>query len=307
MLLEKPIHYHPRYIGVIAVEGAIAMGASRQSPRRLPIPLPVADGQTAGERTIISLLRQAAKDREVAAIILYVDSPGGSALASDLIWQQVAETQKKKPVVAYMGNIAASGGYYVSAPAKHIMSQPTTITGSIGVIMGRISSGGLYEKAHVNRVSLKRGERADLFSDLAPLTEDERTILFEQIQTTYGRFKEVVANGRDLPQDELDPICEGRVWSGRQALERSLVDSHGDFEDALKKAAELAEISLKADERVGTINFHSRSDDTGLLGALLSAEAPGLATAVNLLNLLDKENLAQLHQKPLYLLPFSLK
>jgi protease-4 len=206
-----------------------------------------------------------------------------------------------------MGNIAASGGYYVSAPAKHIMSQPTTITGSIGVIMGRISAGGLYEKARVNRVSLKRGERADLFSDLAPLTEDERAILFEQIQTTYGRFKEVVANGRDLPQDELDPICEGRVWSGRQALERSLVDSHGDFEDALRKAAELAEISLKADERVGTINFHGRSDDTGLLGALLSAEAPGLATAVNLLNLLDKENLVLLHQKPLYLLPFSLK
>jgi protease IV len=307
MLMEKPDHYHRRYVGVISVEGLIAMGVSRHSPSRLPIPLPIADGVTAGERTIIGLLREAEKDREVAAIVLHVDSPGGSALASDLIWRQVAQTQKKKPVLAYMGNVAASGGYYVSAPAAYIMSQPTTITGSIGVIMGRISLGGLYKKARINRVSLSRGEHAELYSDLAPLTEEERQIFFNQIKETYRRFQEVVIDGRGYLPDDIDWVCEGKVWSGRQALEFDLVDGHGDFEDAVNKAAELAEIKLQPDEKIGTINFYGRVEDGGLLGALLSVQAPGVATAVNLLNLLDNQNLAQLRQKPLYLLPFQIK
>jgi len=307
MLMEKPIRYHPQAIGVIAVEGLIAMGVSRQSPSRLPIPLPMADGITAGERTIIGLLRQAEKDREVAAIILHVDSPGGSALASDLIWQQITQTQKKKPVLAYMGNVAASGGYYVSAPAKHIMSQPATITGSIGVLLGRISTAGLYQKVHVNRVSLARGAHAELFSDLAPLNDEERQILFTQIKDTYRRFQDVVMEGRDIVAERLDDIAQGKVWSGRQALALQLVDSHGDFETAVAKATELAGITLHPDEKMGTVNFYARPRETGLLGALLSAEAPGLSEATQLLTLLDGRALAELHQKPLYLLPFLIR
>jgi protease IV len=307
MLMEKAVHYHPRAIGVIAVEGIIAMGASRHAPSRLPIPLPMGEGATAGERTIIGLLREAERDREVAAIILYVDSPGGSALASDLIWRQVAETEKKKPVLAYMGNIAASGGYYVSAPASHIMGQPATITGSIGVIMGRISTGAAFRKVGINRVGLARGEHADLYSDLEPLTEAERQMLFNQIKHAYRRFQEIVMEGRGHLPDDIDYVCEGKVWSGRQALEYELVDSHGDFVDAVNMAAELADIKLRPDERMGTINFHGRTDDASLLGSLLRAEMPGLTTAVHLLNLLDMDKLAQLHQKPLYLMPFTLR
>jgi len=307
MLMEEPVRYHPKAIGVIAVEGLIAMGVSRQSPSRLPIPLPMADGITAGERTIIGLLRQAEKDREVAAIILYVDSPGGSALASDLIWQQIVQTQKKKPVLAYMGNVAASGGYYVSAPAKHIMSQAATITGSIGVLLGRISTGGLYQKVHVNRVSLARGAHAELFSDLAPLNDEERQILFTQLKDTYRRFQDVVMEGRDIAAERLDDIAQGKVWSGRQALAFQLVDSHGDFEAAVAQATELAGITLRPDEKMGTINFYGRPRETGLLGALLSSEAPGLSDAAQLLSLFDGRFLAELQQKPLYLLPFLIR
>jgi protease IV len=307
MLMEKPIHYHPQAIGIITVEGLIAMGVSRQSPSRLPIPLPMADGITAGERTIIGLLRQAEKDREVAAIILYVDSPGGSALASDLIWQQIVQTQKKKPVLAYMGNVAASGGYYVSAPAKHIMSQAATITGSIGVLLGRISTGGLYQKVHVNRVSLARGAHAELFSDLAPLNDEERQILLTQLKDTYRRFQDVVMEGRDIAAERLDDIAQGKVWSGRQALAFQLVDSHGDFEAAVAQATELAGITLRPDEKMGTINFYARPRETGLLGALLSSEAPGLSDAAQLLSLFDGRFLAELHQKPLYLFPYIIR
>src|SRR5690606_35975266 len=155
---------------------------------------------------------------------------------------EIQRISQKKPVLVYMGNTAASGGYYVSAYAKHIMSQALTVTGSIGVFALRLHNQELYNKIGINRVGLDRGSRANLYSGMAPLSDDERVAFHNSIVEAYQQFKQVVAAGRNLPYDELDEICNGRVWTGKQALEHKLVDSHGDFTDAVHKLAELAEL-----------------------------------------------------------------
>ena len=262
-LWQRPYHIGRKGIGVISLEGMITMGESQRPP--VDIPLPLVGGESAGEKTLVQLLRRAEKDENIAAVILHVDSGGGSALASDLIGREVQRMRGKKPVLVYMSNVAASGGYYVAAFAQHIMTQPGTITGSIGVVMGRLNTGGLYEKIGIKRVSLERGERAGLYNDEHPLTADERQVLWEGILHIYGQFKQVVADGRALPYEELDPICEGRVWTGRQALAHKLVDSHGDFVDAIAKAAELADLPYDATHLLPIINFYPDRDENYLL------------------------------------------
>lgn len=256
-LLEKPRQHTRRFIGVVSLEGMITMGPSRQPPINLPIPL--VGGETAGEQTLVGLLRRIEKLNEMAALIFHVDSGGGSALASDLIGRQIEQIATRMPVVVYMGNVAGSGGYYVAAPAKHIMSQQATITGSIGVISAHISSQGLYEKLLVNRVALSRGENAGLYRDSDPLTEREREIFWQTINKTYDQFKQVVAKGRGLTVDEVDTVGGGRVWTGRQALSHKLVDSHGDFLDAIAKAAELAGLPTADIAAISVVNIYPKS------------------------------------------------
>ncbi|MBK8906259.1 MAG: signal peptide peptidase SppA [Anaerolineaceae bacterium] len=286
-----------KFIGVISIEGAINMGSSQSPPIDLPIPL--VGGQIAGEQTLVYLLRQAEQLDDMAGLILYVNSPGGSALASDLIGREIQRLNQKKPVLAYMGNTAASGGYYVSAYARHIMSQPLTVTGSIGVVGFRLHTQGLYEKLGVNRVALNRGEHAGFFSDMRPLTPDERTTWENLVVHAYGQFKEVVAEGRQLPYDELDAICLGRVWTGRQALERQLVDSHGDFIDAVHKVAELANLPDPASHDIPVINLYAKN-------TRFVTPQP-FEIAETLTNLLAPERLQVFNNKPLYLLPFSIQ
>jgi len=196
---------------------------------------------------------------DLAALVLHVDSPGGEAVASELIGREVARLNRKKPVVVYMSNVAASGGYYISAPAAHIVCQPLTITGSIGVYMLRISTAGVYDKISVNRVVNQRGERAGLYRSTAPLTAAERELLWEGVTASYREFKQVVADGRQLPLDSLDPICEGRVWTGRQALAHNLVDSLGSFEDAVQKAAELGGLPAGPDAEIPVVDLFTRT------------------------------------------------
>lgn len=285
-----------KFIGVIGIEGGINMGSSQNPPIDLPIPL--IGGQIAGEQTIVYLLRQAAQLEDMAGLILYVDSPGGSALASDLIGREIHRLNQKKPVLAYMGNTAASGGYYVSAYARHIMSQPLTMTGSIGVVGLRLHTQGLYDKLGVNRVALDRGEHAGFFSDMRPLTPDELTTWQEMIVHTYGQFKKVVAEGRNLPYDELDAICLGRVWTGRQALGHQLVDSHGDFVDAVHTVAELAELD-PAKHDIPVVNLYAKHEHH------LTPQPFELAEQVA--NWLSPERLAAYHQKPLFMSPYFMK
>jgi protease IV len=262
-LMVKPYRIARQAIGVVSLEGMITMGESQRPP--IDIPLPLVGGESAGEQTVVQLLRRAEEDDQIAALILHVDSGGGSALASDLIGRQVQKMAAKKPVLVYMGNVAASGGYYVSAHATTIMSQPGTITGSIGVVMGRLSTGGLYEKLGVTRVSLQQGARAGLYSDEHPLTAEEREVLWQSIVTIYDQFKQVVADGRNLPYETLDPLCEGRVWTGRQALAKGLVDVYGDFVDAIEAAAKLAGLPYDENHFVPVVTMYPERDDSYLL------------------------------------------
>ncbi len=308
-LMEKARRRRKQFIGVVSLEGSIVMGPSRQPPIDLPIPF--LGGAAAGEATLLRLLRQAEEMDNMAALIFHVDSGGGSALASDLIGRQIARIRRKKPVLVYMGNVAASGGYYVSAPAQHIMCQSGTLTGSIGVISGRVSTKGLYEKLNVNQVSLQRGRHAGLYQEMAPLTEEEREIFWAGIVNSYEQFKQVVANGRHLPMDELDAICEGRVWTGRQAQAHQLVDSFGDFVDAVHKAAELAGWQVDDKTALPVANLYPK-DGRYRLPRPFETEPdetpPSTDDALlELGRMLLGEPLPVLDGRPLYLMPFGLK
>ena len=222
-----------RRVGIVQVKGVISRGRSR----RVPVPVPFLGGERAGSESVVAALRGAEKNRRVGAVLLHVDSPGGDALASDLIWREVDRISAKKPVVVLMGNVAASGGYYVAVPAAHVVARRSTVTGSIGVITIRPKADRLYGKLGVNPVGLERGERAGLVDPSRAPTEDELRVLEHQIGLVYDEFKDRVSWGRNLP--DLDPIAGGRVWSGAEALERGLVDGVGGFREAFHKACEL--------------------------------------------------------------------
>ncbi len=232
--------YADKVVGVIGVEGLIVEGSSQSLPLPLPIPIPFVGERLAGSDTIAQALRHAEQDDSIAAVILHVDSGGGSALASDLIAREVKRVRIKKPVVAYMSGAAASGGYYVSAPANAIIAQSLTITGSIGVIVLRPNAAGLDERLNLHRTVLQRGGRTGLLSASTPLSDDERSAILGSLGRAYDDFKQVVVAGRAIDPGEIEPLAGGRVWTGRQALERKLVDELGDFSRAVEKARELA-------------------------------------------------------------------
>jgi protease-4 len=225
-----------KLVAVVQVEGTITGGSSRS----LPIPIPLFGGQQAGAESVAQALRQAERNRRVAAVVLYVNSRGGDAFASDLMWREVLRLRKNKPVVVAMGDAAASGGYYIAAPASAIVAQPATLTGSIGVVSLRPITAGLLERAGVNTVVLSRGAHSGVFSIGQPPSDDERQALRELIATSYAEFKQRVCEGRDMSADRLEPIAGGRVWLGQEALELGLVDQLGGMPEALLKAQELA-------------------------------------------------------------------
>jgi protease-4 len=233
-------------IGVVSLEGMIVPGRSRRSPLPIPIPLPIPNAQ-AGAETISGALRRAEANTRVAAVILVIDSPGGSALASDLISRQVRRLRERKPVVVLMGGTAASGGYYAAALANRIVARPTTLTGSIGVWGGKFTLGNLYDKLGVNRTSLQRGALAGIYSDVTPFSEKERAWIRREMEETYAAFKSLVAKGRGMTEEEVEEIARGRVWTGVQAREIGLVDELGDFDTALALAKELADIETDRD------------------------------------------------------------
>jgi protease-4 len=299
LMMEKPHRRARRYVGVISLEGLISMGASRQPPIDLPIPF--IGGAVAGEQTLVGLLRRAEKLDDMAALIFHVDSGGGSALASDVIGRQIELLAAKKPVVVYMGNVAASGGYYVAALANHIMNQPATLTGSIGVITAKINAIGLYERLSINHVSLERGEHAGLYRDSAPLSEEERELFRRAIGDIYEDFKKVVAQGRHMTTERVNEIGGGRVWTGRQALGHGLVDSHGDFQDAIKKAAELAALPHDDLAAITVVNLFAR-DSGYVLPASRSTQFVEAAARV-----LSGRPILELSGRPLMLLPYDLR
>jgi protease IV len=236
-------------IGVVQLLGTIVPGESRD----LPLPMPLIGQQLAGHETIAHALRRAESSPRVKAIVFHVDSPGGSAIASDLIWREVSRIQRQKPVVVFMGNVAASGGYYVACGARHIVAGATTLTGSIGVIAGKVNLGGLFEKAGVHREIIRLGATALMPSAFASYSDDEWVLLRKWMDEIYRRFKARVAAGRGRSVEAIEEVARGRVWTGRQALGLGLIDEIGDFESAVRKAKELAHIPLDADVPVPTI------------------------------------------------------
>jgi protease-4 len=237
--LIRPRRWRSRWaVGVVSLEGTIVLGSSRQPP--LPLPLPLPSVHQAGSDTLVQQLRAAAQDKRLAAIVLHVDSPGGSALASDLIWREVDHLHRTKPVVVYMGNRAASGGYYVSAPAHAIVAGPATLTGSIGIWGGKMVTRALFEKIRAHREVVSRGKAAGLYADIAPFSDEERAKVRAEIGAGYVRFKARVAQGRGMSEEEVEAVARGRVWTGEQAAARGLVDELGDLQTAARRARELA-------------------------------------------------------------------
>ncbi len=188
-------------------------------------------------------IRAADDDDEVKAIVVRVDSPGGSGLASDMMWHEIKRVQAGgKPVVVSMASYAASGGYYIAAPADWIVAQPTTLTGSIGVFGGKLNLAGTYDKLGLTQHSYKRGAQADLLAATVGFDEQGRATYQRFLDEFYGLFLERVSEGRELERSDVHEVAQGRVWTGTQALERGLVDQLGGLDVALAKAAELASI-----------------------------------------------------------------
>jgi protease-4 len=233
-----------RRVGLVSLSGTIVRGRSR----RLPVPLPLVGSEQAGSDAVVAALRRAEKTRRVAAILFHVESPGGDALASDLIWREVERLCATKPVVVLMGNVAASGGYYVSAAANHVVARSGTVTGSIGVLSIRPVASGLYERIGVHPAAVQRGARAGLLDFSRRPTADELRVLRDQIAFTYGQFKDRVARGRDLNATDLEDMAAGRVWTGAEALDLGLADEVGGFEEALRKARELGKVERAGSE-----------------------------------------------------------
>lgn len=233
-----PARRERRLVGVVRVEGAIVAGPSRRSP----VPLPLIGGSQAGSDSIIRALRQAERDRRVAAVVLHIDSPGGDAFASDLIWREALRLGRAKPLVVSMGDVAASGGYYIAAPARAIVARPATLTGSIGVYTVRPNAAALLERAEVGVAAIARGANSGLYSAARPLDDGERAALGRTVFTIYAAFKERVRQGRGISEERLEPIAGGRVWTGREALGHGLVDDLGGFPAAVARARALAEL-----------------------------------------------------------------
>jgi protease-4 len=226
-----------RKIAVVYAVGVIVQGKSSSS---------LMGEDTVGSTTLIEALRKADKDPKVLAVVLRIDSPGGSAVASDLIWRQI--DQMHKPVIASMANVAASGGYYIAAPARRIIAQPQTITGSIGVIGGKPVISKLLDKVGVSTEVISRGKNSGMLSMASPFTTEERQAWLKVMEETYRQFVAKVAEGRKMPRSKVEELAQGRVYTGKMAMDNGLIDGLGTLEDAVRAAKEAA--GLKPDEKI---------------------------------------------------------
>lgn len=219
-------------IAVVGVRGGIVDGR--------PDPTPGPGGPSVGAEEVCEQLRAAGRDEQVKAVVLRVDSPGGSYTASDAIWREVHQLREQgRPVVASMGDYAASGGYYVAMGADEIIANPTTITGSIGVFAGKPVTRELFDKLGLKRESVESGRRAGMMRGDEGFSDDEWRVLNEWLDQVYADFTGKAAADRGMSIDELEPLARGRVWTGADALDRHLVDRLGGMDAAIERACEL--------------------------------------------------------------------
>jgi protease-4 len=233
-------------VAVIYASGAITGGSSSNSPFA---------GEMVGSDTVVKAVNDAAADSSVKAIVLRVDSPGGSALASDLIWKAIEDAKAKgKPVVVSMSDVAASGGYYISCNANKIVAEPATITGSIGLFLGKPVLRGFYDWLGVSNQYVMKGKNAGIFRETEHWTDEERAKMVEGANNIYyNTFVPKVAKGRGKDAEYINSIGQGRVWTGTQAKENGLIDEFGGLEKAIEIAKQLA--NLPADKDVRRVVF----------------------------------------------------
>lgn len=232
-----------KHVAVVHLQGNIIDGESTSGG--------FGSSTAIGDASVVPILNELAENDDVIAVVLRIDSPGGSALASDVMWHAIEELDEKKPVVASMGGYAASGGYYIAMATRHIVAQPGTLTGSIGVFGGKFALGGLFEKIGVSTWTSKRGDLAGLYNVTEPFTEPERAKIRIRIEAFYDAFVSKAADSRGMSWEELDAVAGGRVWTGEQGLEVGLVDELGGLERAIEAAIEEADIS--DDEVIGRV------------------------------------------------------
>lgn len=267
-------------VGVIQLEGIIRDGGRGGLFSGTP-----------GARGIMQQIREAGNDSDVKAVLLLINSPGGSPAASHAIWEEVGKLKAKKKVVVCMTDVCASGGYYVASAADKIVAQGSTLTGSIGVIMGGIGYYGLMQKLGLTDQTLTAGKYKDVGSGKRPMTPEERAYLTSMLQDVYGQFVAAVAEGRKLPVARVRQLAEGRVYTGKQAKAVGLVDEIGNYYDALKIAAKLGGIT--GEPRVKTYG-----ESKGLLSQLASESS--LKQAFGARSALDELGL----QGPMLMMPY---
>ncbi|MBN2398862.1 MAG: signal peptide peptidase SppA [Candidatus Aminicenantes bacterium] len=276
-------------IAVIFAAGEINMGRSGGQS--------LLGGEVLGADTLAGQLRQARNNYAVKAVVLRVDSPGGSAVASDIILREAELLAKKKPLVISMSDMAASGGYWISMSAQKILAWPETITGSIGIISGKFVLKGLYDKLGITKEIVKTTEFAGMYSDYKPFSQREKEKVLADMQVIYNEFLRKVAGNRKLAVAEVDQIARGRVWSGQAALDLRLVDGLGGLNEALTEARKLAHIPLA--EKVGVRIYPQKKSFWDMLFELADVQAQ---------NPLDVQARLQVYKRffPALAMPFTI-
>ncbi|HSC28417.1 MAG TPA: signal peptide peptidase SppA [Vicinamibacterales bacterium] len=247
--------------------------------------------QVVGSDTIVRYLRRLRADSSVRAIVLRIDSPGGSAIASDVIWREIMLTRDAKPVIASMSDVAASGGYYIAMPAHAIVAQPSTLTGSIGVVMMKFVIDGTLSKLGMGATAVSEGRYAELFSPIRTYSPEERARVEQLMQATYDAFVEKAAAGRNTTPERIDAVGQGRVWTGRQAKQLGLVDELGGLERALALARQRANIPQDSEVELViypprksiyeiVANPFGRTEEGAALGALLGLRDPRMISVL---------------------------
>ena len=237
-------------IAVLYASGVIASGKSGYDP---------GNGMVVGSDTFVEQVRRLRQDESIKAIVLRIDSPGGSSVASDVMWRELMITRDQKPsrpLITSMSDLAASGGYYISVPGQAIVAQPGTLTGSIGIFAGKMVLNGTLDKVGVTTETVKSGKNSDIYSPFARFSPDQRTKVGQYMDGFYKNFVAKVAEGRHLTPERVDAVAQGRVWTGAQAKERGLVDALGGLDTAIAIAKQRAHIP--ADEDVDLVVYSPR-------------------------------------------------
>jgi protease IV len=290
-------------VAVIYAVGTIVSGASVYDPL---------NGALLGSDTLVEEIRRVRDDRSVDAVVLRIDSPGGSSTASDVIWRELMITRQQnpsRPLVVSMSDLAASGGYYIAMPGQMIVAQPGTLTGSIGVYGGKMVLQGTMEKIGAGTATVKDGANADIYSPFSRFSDPQRQRLQNYMDAFYRTFVQRVADGRKKTFAEIDAVARGRVWTGRQARDRGLVDRLGGLDTAIAAAKELA--GIPANQDVDVVSYPSRrtiydlltqqfgGSGTSLFGALAGRSDARAIMAATASSRLFRRG------EPLALMPFS--